>query len=383
MRRQDEIAWIRRFLAHEREGSTQLADNLLRVPAAHYTSSEHLACERRALFRGRATVAGLGVDLPGPGNYLSLDAGGVPILVTRHGDGRARAFVNACRHRGSPLVDGRGCAPGGRLRCPFHAWSYSTDGRLTGTPTAESAFAELGDSERNLLPRPCAEAHGLVWVRAESDADIDVDEILAGLGPDLEALDLDSHQHFDTHVSDWACNWKLLLSTFLESYHVFSLHRESVHPWYFSQPMLYDGFGPNLRFPVAKRSLLELAGREESDWQLADHATLQWLIAPNVLLSSTRHSSLLWRFEPLRADRTRVTTTLYARKPFEDDETRAHLQQEFALQLRVTAEEDFPQQEAVQVSLASRALPGVVMGRHEGAVIHFHQALAQILADAG
>ncbi len=382
MRRQDEIAWIRRFLAHEREGSTQLADSLLRVPAAHYTSSEHLACERSALFRGRATVAGLGVDLPGPGDYLSLDAGGVPILVTRHADGRVHAFVNACRHRGSPLVEGRGCAPGGRLRCPFHAWSYSTDGRLRETPLAETAFTELEDSERNLLPRPCTESHGLVWVRAEGDAAIADHEVLEGLGPDLEALDLDSQQHFDTHVSEWACNWKLLLSTFLESYHVFSLHRESVHPWYFSQPMLYDGFGPNLRFPVAKRSLLELAGQAESDWSLVDHATLQWLIAPNTLLSSTRHSSLLWRFEPLRTDLTRVTTSLYARKPLEDDEMRGRLQQEFDLQLRVTAEEDFPQQEAVQTSLASGALPGVVMGRHEGAVIHFHRALAEMLAGA-
>ena len=382
MRRLDEIAWIRRFLAHEREGSTQLADGVLRVPAGHYTSPEHLDRERSALFRGRAMVAGLGADLPGPGDYLCLNAGDVPLLVTRHSDGRARAFVNACRHRGSPLADGRGCAPGGRLRCPFHAWSYSTDGRLAETPTAEAAFEELQDSERNLLPRPCAEAHGLVWVCAESDTQIATDEVLAGIGPDLDALDLGTHQHFDTHVSEWACNWKLLLSTFLESYHVFSLHRESVHPWYFSQPMLYDGFGPNLRFPVPKRSLLELAGQEESDWRLADHATLQWLIAPNALLSSTDHSSLLWRFEPLRADHTRVTTTLYSRKPFEDDEARGHLQHEFALQLRVTAEEDFPQQEAVQVSLNSGALPDVVMGRHEGAVIHFHRALAQILAGA-
>ena len=100
--------------------------------------------------------------------------------------------MNACRHRGSPLVEGRGCAPGGRLRCPFHAWSYSTDGRLRETPLAETAFTELEDSERNLLPRPCTESHGLVLVRAEGDAAIADHEVLEGLGPDLEALDLDS-----------------------------------------------------------------------------------------------------------------------------------------------------------------------------------------------
>lgn len=387
MRRQDEIGWIRRFLAHQREGSAQLAAEVLRVPAAHYTSADHLAQERQALFRRRPGVVGLSADVPECGDYLARDLGGVPVLVVRGGDGRVRAFVNACRHRGSPLAEGRGRAEGGLLHCPFHAWSYTSEGRLHAIPLAEAAFAELADAERHLLSRPCTESHGLVLARAEGDAPIDAEALLGGLTPDLEVLRLDAHEHFDTHVAEWACNWKLLLETFLESYHVFSLHRESVHPWYLSHPMLYDGFGPNLRFPVPKRSLLKLAEMPERQWSLADHATLQWLIAPNALLTSTRVSSLLWRFEPLQADRTRVTTSLYAKRSEgegEGEELRpGPLAKEFALHLRVTSEEDFSQQMSVQASLASGALPNIVVGRHEGALIHFHRALAELIASAG
>jgi len=146
--------------------------------------------------------------------------------------------------------------------------------------------------------------------------------------------------------------------------------------------MLYDGFGPNLRFPVPKRSLLDLADEPENDWNILDHATLQWWIAPNALVTSTRHSSLLWRFEPLQADRTRVTTSLYAKQAAGKAPRPDRLAEEFSMQLRVTSQEDFPQQVKVQTSLASGALPNVVMGRHEGAGIHFHTALADLLADA-
>jgi len=381
MQRDEELRWIRRFLAHQREDSAPQAPSLLRIPAAHYTSPDHLGRERSRLFRRRPGVVGLSADIPDAGDYLSCDAGGVPLLVMRGEDRRTRAFVNACRHRGSPLVEGRGRAEGGRLRCPFHAWSYDSEGKLQAIPLAEACFSELEAAERNLLSRPCLETHGLIVVRAEGQEAIEPADFFSGLEADLEALQLDAHQHFDTHVEEWACNWKLLLDTFLESYHVFSLHRESVHPWYLSYPMLYDGFGPNLRFPVPKRSLLDLAHEAESDWQLLDHATLQWWIAPNALLTTTRYSSLLWRFEPLDTDRTRVTTSLYAKRAGDHESRNDRLAEEFALQLRVTAQEDFPQQVKVQGSLASGALPNAVMGRHEGAVIHFHETLAGLLAD--
>ena len=169
-----------------------MAPELLRIPAAHFTCPDHLVDERSALFRQRAGIAGLSADIPDAGDYFSCDAGGVPLLVIRGKDDRVRAFVNACRHRGSPLVEGRGRAEGGLLRCPFHAWTYDSEGGLHGIPLAEACFSELRKSERQLLSRPCVESHGLVLVRAEGDAPIDADGLLSGLESDLQALELDT-----------------------------------------------------------------------------------------------------------------------------------------------------------------------------------------------
>jgi len=379
LQRSAEIDCLRRLLAHLRDGTTDLAPEPMRLPASVYTSPERCARERRDLFRRRPIVAGLSVDLPRPGSYLCLDAGGIPLLVTRHRDGRARAFVNACRHRGSPVAAGRGCADGERLRCPFHSWSYSLDGRLAAIPLAQGAFDALDPETLSLRECASAEADGLILVRAEGEGPIDAGELLCGVGEDLRALALDRYHHFETRTAQWRCNWKLLLDTFLESYHVFSLHRESVHPSYFSQPMIHDAWGASLRFPVARRSIERLAGRPEAEWRLADHATLQWWIAPNALLSHTRDIALLWSFSSPSPDRCEVTTSLYSEKPCRSDADAARLAEAFALQLRVTGAEDFPMGERIQRSLDAGALSELMLGRNEVGVIHFHRTLDALL----
>jgi phenylpropionate dioxygenase-like ring-hydroxylating dioxygenase large terminal subunit len=325
----------------------------------------------------------LSADLHGPESYLPLDVGGVPILLVRDREGRVRAFVNGCRHRGSPIATERGCAEGGTLRCPFHSWTYSTQGQLTNIPLGEEGFASLDRSRMGLHSRACLEVEGLIFVRAEGEEPIDESVALAGVRDDLHALGLERYRHFETRTSHWRCNWKLVLDTFLESYHVFSLHRKTVHPWYFSQPMIYDGWGCNLRFPVARRTIQELDGRPEEDWRLTDHATVQWLVASNALLTHTRDHVLLWRFTSAQPNRCEVRTSFYSTSPAETEEDEERLSAAFDRQLRVTGDEDFPAQERIQSVLDSGALPEIVLGRNEVAPIHFHRSLQVALDEGG
>jgi phenylpropionate dioxygenase-like ring-hydroxylating dioxygenase large terminal subunit len=382
MQREAELAVVRRFLAHLGAGTTQLAPELLRVPAEEYTSPEHLARETRTLFRRRPVVACLSADLPEPGAFLALESGGVPLVLVRQPGGGVRAFVNACRHRGARLLAGRGALAGGLIRCPFHAWTYAADGRLRAIPLAEEAFAGLDRAGLSLAERPAAERCGVVLVRAEGIEPVDADAVLEGVADDLRALDLARFRHLETRETRWRCNWKLALETFLESYHVFSLHRETVHPWYFSQPMACDAFGANLRFPVVRRSLAELAGKPEAEWRLADHATIQWLVAPNALLSTTRDELLLWRFSSPEPGRCVAVTSFYSARPPDSDAERDRLERAFALQLRVTGTEDFPMQESVQAGLDAGATRELRFGRNEVAAIAFHRALRELLACA-
>ena len=371
MERAAELEWIRRFLGHLERETTELADAPLVRPASIYTGVETCEREREALFRSQAVVVGLSCDAPKAGDYFTASIAEVPVVVIRGGDGTIAAFVNLCRHRGGPVARGRGHAEGGRLQCPFHAWTYSTNGDLVATPQAETGFESLDRSQWGLRRLPSREHAGVILVGLEGTGAIDAKERLRGVDVDFRAIDLADYHHFETRASVWACNWKLLLSTFLESYHVFSLHRESVHPWYYSHPMLHDQWGGNLRFPVARRTISELVGTPAKSWRLADHATIQWFVSPNTLFSYTRDYVLMWRFYSPRPDRTEVTTSLYSALRIASEETRARLSKALDGQMRIAGAEDFPLQEEIQRGLESGALPEVVFGRNEVAVIAF------------
>ncbi len=147
-------------------------------------------------------------------------------------------------------------------------------------------------------------------------------------------------------------------------------------------PMIYDGWGPNLRFPVARRTLAGLVDEPEESWRLADHATVPWLVGSNALISHTRDYLLIWHFSSPEPGRCEARTTLYSASPVETPKNKKRLGNAFDLQLRVTGAEDFPMQEQIQSVLDSGAFPEIVYGRNEVATIHFHRAL-QATIDAG
>src|SRR5207247_2440508 len=137
---------------------------------------ERLALEKRVLFRAYPLLVGLSCRVAAPGDWLTDDDSGMPILVVRTGAGTLRAFANVCRHRGARVVDG--CGSGKRaLSCPYHGWTYGLDGRLIDVP-GEEGFAGLSREEHSLRPLPVVEKYGLVWVRpapTAPEATIDID----------------------------------------------------------------------------------------------------------------------------------------------------------------------------------------------------------------
>src|SRR5262249_18761292 len=105
MERMVQLEILTRLIDLLERGSTDVegaSDSL--IPVDEYTSAEWLADEQRALFRKLPLVVGHASEIPAPGNYLTHDASGIPLLVVRQADGAARAFLNVCRHRGTKLV---------------------------------------------------------------------------------------------------------------------------------------------------------------------------------------------------------------------------------------------------------------------------------------
>ena len=102
------------------------------LPPWCYTSDQFYRAEVERIFLKTWNFIGRVEMVPTPGSYYALNFVGVPLLVVRAKDNSVKAFLNSCRHRGTPLV--KGCGTTKMLTCPYHSWTYATDGRLVSAP---------------------------------------------------------------------------------------------------------------------------------------------------------------------------------------------------------------------------------------------------------
>src|SRR5712675_3445850 len=125
------------------------APSSLTLPFSWYSDEDVLRRERARIFRRSWQYAGRADQVAEPGSFLTTDAGGVPILVTRDKADELRAFVNVCRHRGAVLTEG--CGERATIQCHYHAWTYELDGSLRTAPRSDRE-PEFDKSELSLLP---------------------------------------------------------------------------------------------------------------------------------------------------------------------------------------------------------------------------------------
>jgi len=220
----------------------------------------------------------------------------------------------------------------------------------------------------------------MVVVRPGGTAAIDVDEWLCGLGDELDALAFASIVPYKSASTVWQCNWKLLIDTFLESYHVPALHKASLGAAYIGAASPFDAFGPHNRIVVPQAAILDQAPKPRDEWDLLASAVLQYFLAPNLVISNLYGYVMTWRFVPEAPDRTVVEHTLYTYRPAESDEDRAHFDQRFEAARSVTSNEDFPESELVHRSLASGMIDATVIGRNEPGIVHFHEMIREATA---
>lgn len=370
---------VRRLLDHIEQGTTDMAEAEMEVPAEFYTSREHLERELQHLFFGQPLVLCLSGALPRPGTYLALDLCGVPVLVTRDGHGAPHAFLNACRHRGVRIADGAGEAR--RITCPFHAWTYDVSGALVGVPRSEG-FPTVARGTTRLVELPVAEGHGLVVGRLRPGPPIDIGEFL---GPELaEELDMLGFAHWQPHgalhVHRVAANWKVTLDTFRENYHFDYLHRKTLAGYAYGNVLTFDPLGRHLRNCSALRSIDELRRRPEHEWKdVSRHFSYQYQLFPNTALTFDWRHIELWQIVPIDERSSEVLHTAYYRPDLPEDE-RARLAEmaPWICQAVVDAE-DFWVASRTEPGIRSGLLESVVFGRNEPALQHIHKVFFDVL----
>jgi choline monooxygenase len=373
---------VRRLLDHVENGTTDLADAVLEVPADTYTSPDRLAAEIDTLFLGHPLVLCLSGALPRPGSYRTVDLCGTPVLVTRAQDGRVRAMANVCRHRGVRVVDGAGDAR--RFTCPFHAWVYDIEGNLVGVPAATS-FGDVCREEKGLVELPVAEGYGLVVGRLRPGPPVDID---AYLGPDLAAelamLDFASWEPYtDAHLHQVTANWKVTLDTFRENYHFDYLHRNTLKDYAYGGVLTFDPFGPHLRNCSAIRSIDELRDRRQDDWgEVTQHFSYQYQLFPNTSLTFDSRHIELWQILPVTPATSEVVHTAYMRPGLPDEDRDRLAEMAPWICETVVDGEDFWVAGRTEPGLRTGLVDTVLFGRNEPALQHLHRGFAAVLAAA-
>jgi carnitine monooxygenase subunit len=132
------------------------------LPGWIYHDQEFFDLEMERIIRPSWQIVCHVSEIQGPGDYQTIDYLGESVVVIRGEDGQIRAFTNVCRHRAMRLVEGpSGCAR--KLVCPYHAWTYETDGRLTGVPM-KSEYPSLRLEDNGLVPVATELWQGFVFV---------------------------------------------------------------------------------------------------------------------------------------------------------------------------------------------------------------------------
>ncbi len=378
MDRAKEIGILKQLLHYDETKTTVMAQAPWENPVSAYSCPERHKLEEERLIRGRPVVMGLSADWPENGSYRTDDLTGVPILVMCGRDGKLRAFLNVCRHRGAKVVDG--CGKARSFRCPYHAWVYADDGSLRAVPEAES-FAGAMDSRAGLTPLPLAEKYGMVWVlptpAADGSADLDIDPWLCGLEEDLKFWKLDTYHFHSRHAHYEEMNYKLLVDTFLEGYHFGFLHADTLRGVLKPNIDHFEMFGPNSRTTYPRAKLDRLREKPESEWDLMWNSTIVTQMFANTVFSPQGDHMEIYRCFPVagRPDRSVMEMSLYIPKPVENEDEKRHWDANMDLALNVITTEDFPASRTMQIGFGSGAQQSIVFSRNEPALIHYHQSL--------
>ena len=209
------------------------------LPNMLYTDPAALALERELIFGGGWACLGFEKDAAAPGDAFPVDFAGMPLLLARDREGVLRVFENVCRHRGMILVEEPRNFPG-VIRCPYHSWCYSPDGALRATPHVGgpgiNTHNSIDPATTGLREVRSGSYMGMVFVNL-SGAAADFDTWTAPLRERWVDFEGKTVHHGSGFTLDVACNWKLAVENYCESYHL-----PWVHPGLNSYSRLEDHY---------------------------------------------------------------------------------------------------------------------------------------------
>ena len=262
-------------------------------------------------------------------------------------------YLNVCRHRGARVAEG--CGNAKLFVCPYHAWSYDGDGKLRGRPD-ERSFAGFDKAGIGLTELPVVEKYGTICVASAPGPAFDVEPLLGGAEHDLAALKLAGWHHYETRELTRKVNWKIVIDTFLETYHLQYLHAETVSPILHSNTSTFDAFGPSLRIVAARRTIDKLRTVPQQEWNVVPLVAAIYVLFPNTVFILQGDHVETWHVYPSGdgVNEATMRVSFYTPEPPATDKARQHWDRNFKLLMDTVELEDFP---LARASSAASILP--------------------------
>jgi phenylpropionate dioxygenase-like ring-hydroxylating dioxygenase large terminal subunit len=350
------------------------------IPASNYTDPSRFEVEMKAMFRSGPVIAGPSALLSKAREYVSIDITGIPVLLTRTKDGEVNAFANVCRHRGMKLCLSQTPIGAPRIVCPYHAWTYDLDGRLVGLPRSE-IFPGLAKQELGLIRLPCLETGGLIWVGLDPENPPDFANVRGELAADFDAFNMRHLFLFDEATFKVNANWKLIMDSMLDSYHVTRLHKDSLAGFGVDSQNMIDRIGPHIR-NAAHRGNFDRAKITNRHGEMRHMMVFSYIPFPNGILVVSPHYISLGVVRPIAHDRTEVDYYQLYDRPPPDERIAGKMRQAFDLMEQVFAKEDYWAAEMCEQGLRSGMLKEVQLGGMEVQIRMFHDAVNERLSAA-
>ena len=376
------------FLPRPTPGQRALADALIRgeaslgtaiqtLAASVYTDPDRFEAEKAALFDKLPLLLAPSALLPKNNVAVTHDGYGLPLILSRDGQAEAHVMANVCRHRGTRLLDGYGdeAMPAARIVCPYHAWTYGSDGSLLGLPRAD-CFPGMDKDAHALMRFRDFECGGMIWYSRDTAEDFAEIEMLC---EDFDAFGVASHHLYKRKTHAVASNWKLVIDAFLESYHVQRLHASTIANFFADGITAADCIGRHQRAAVGRADYLADVDRE--DWAaLRRVVTYTYQIFPNaVVIVSPDYINILVVM-PQTVGTCLVEDFMLIPEAPQTNEAEAHWKRSWDLLDGVTfAGEDFKAAELCQRGLDSGMLKEVQLGTLEHGISEFHAKVEALL----
>lgn len=361
------------------------------VPAKPYYDPTYFELERKAVFLKSWIHVGHVCELSDAGSFVRRDVefARASLLIVRGRDQQVRAFHNVCPHRGTQLVE-EAAGRQTKFSCPYHMWTFGTDGVLVSAPDFEAFHLDKKDC--SLKQVALQECGGLLFVNFDPDAR-PLREWLGAYAERLEQMPVARATTFSEYTYEIGANWKLTYDNFQENYHLRFIHPRSGgagigadNPFGYPASVGFDGPhrtqriwsnpAPNLKPFQRAATMRGIPALKEQGLLELPYGRDYLAFFPNLFLIGTPTQPFSHTVYPIAADRSRGVVRVYWVD--EDMTASQRFAREYSLaQIRDIHCEDIAMIERGQAGLSSGALSHIHFQSMEALCRHLFNEVDQ------